>query len=448
MNNVVETTQCDTVVVGLGKTGLACARFLRSQGVSVAVTDSRTQPPGLAAARRELPDVGLALGGFDAALLAGAREIVLSPGVSLEEPALRAARLAGATVISEIELFARHANAPIIAITGSNGKSTVTTWLGYMAQCAGVDVALGGNLGTPALELLRESAPAFYVLELSSFQLETTHALSPAAATVLNISADHMDRYAGLDDYVAAKRRVFQGDGIMVLNLDDPRVAGMRGVERPYVPFSLRSAPIDGFGIAEHAGAARIHAFGRPLLAVSELSLSGRHNAANALAALALGHAMGLPESGMLEALRTFRGLPHRTEWVGRAGSVDWYNDSKGTNVGATVAAIEGMDKPVVLIAGGDGKDADFEPLRPALAQRGRAVVLIGRDAPRIESAVADAVPVRRAADLREAVQLAATLAKPGDVVLFSPACASFDMFDDYEQRGECFRQLVRRSVL
>ena len=363
-------------------------------------------------------------------------------------PALRAARLAGATVISEIELFARHANAPIIAITGSNGKSTVTTWLGYMAQCAGVDVALGGNLGTPALELLREPAPAFYVLELSSFQLETTHGLNAAAATVLNISADHMDRYHGLDDYVAAKRRVYQGDGVMVLDLDNPTMAEMRCADRRCVPFSLQSAPVDGFGIAEHAGTARIHAFGRPLLAVNELSLPGRHNAANALAALALGHAMSLPESGMLEALRTFRGLPHRTEWVGRAGCVDWYNDSKGTNVGATVAAIEGMDKPVVLIAGGDGKDADFGPLRPVLAQHGRAVVLIGRDASRIESAVAGAVSVRRATDLREAIQLAATLAKPDDVVLFSPACASFDMFDDYEQRGECFRQLVRRWVL
>ncbi len=437
-----------TVVVGLGITGLACARFLHARGVAVAVTDSRCEPPQLAAARRELAQVPLALGAFDAGLLKDAKEIVLSPGVALEEPALAAAAAAGVPIISEIELFARHARAPIVAITGSNGKSTVTTLLGRMAELAGVDVAVGGNLGTPALALLRDPEPALYVLELSSFQLETTRGLNAKAAAVLNLSADHMDRYRGMEDYAAAKRRVYRGDGTMVVNLDDPLVAAMAGPGREVIHFSLERVPENGFGVAEREGQAWICERGQPLLPVRELRLPGRHNLANALAALALGRAAGLPTAPMLEALRSFGGLPHRTEWVGSAGGVTWYNDSKGTNVGATLAAVQGLPGPLVLIAGGDGKGADFSPLRTGLVDKARAVVLIGRDARLIEQALAGAVPVYHAADMEMAVRRAAELAQPGDSVLLSPACASLDMFNDYEHRGQVFRDAVKRWAL
>lgn len=436
-----------TVVVGLGKTGLACARHLAAAGAAVAVTDSRTAPPGLERCRRELPDVELRLGGFDAALLAEAAEIVISPGVSLKEPALAAALARGVPVVSEIELFARVARAPVVAITGSNGKSTVTTLVGLMAERAGVDVAVGGNLGTPALELLRQPEPALYVLELSSFQLETTESLRPAAATVLNISADHMDRYDSLEEYAAAKARIFRRAEAAVLNADDPMVMAMAAAGRT-VAFSVAGPQPDGFGVTERDGDLWLVRDGQLLLPAGDVRIPGRHNLANALAALALGEAVGLPLPAMAEVLREFPGLPHRTQWVGEARGVAWYDDSKGTNVGATLAAVQGMSQPVVLIAGGDGKGQDFAPLRAALRQKARAVVLIGRDAPLIEQAIAGAVPTVRAVDMDDAVRQARTLAQAGDVVLLSPACASFDMFEGYAHRGQVFRDAVRRWAL
>ncbi len=439
-----------TLVVGLGKSGLSAARALKALGAAFAVTDSRPDPPGLAALRAECPDALLDLGGFDPAAFAGAARLLVSPGVSVKTPAIADAAARGAPVWGDIELLARLTQVPIAAITGSNGKSTVTTLLGLMAERAGVRAAVGGNLGTPALELWLQDernagmAPEWYVLELSSFQLETTHSLNARVATVLNISPDHMDRYDALEDYIAAKRRVFHGDGALVINADDPVVMAMVEPGRKIVRFTL-DAPGEGeFGLRRAGGETWLAHGPERWIAASELKISGDHNLANALAALAMGHVLGLRREGMLAALREFTGLAHRTVLVRERAGVRWFDDSKGTNVGATVAAVRGLPGRVVLIAGGDGKGQDFTPLRAALAGKVRAVVLIGRDAPLIAAALGDSVPLHAAADMDQAVALAARLAQPGDSVLLSPACASFDMFSGYEERGAAFVAATR----
>lgn len=426
------------LVVGLGKTGLSAARFLAARGIEVAVTDSRAEPPGLVALKRELPDVAVFLGGFAAEAFERADCIVLSPGVALAEPSVVAARRRGVPVLGDVELFARLAPAPVIAITGSNGKSTVTTLVGDMAREAGLDVRVGGNLGTPVLNLLDGPVPELYVLELSSFQLETTSSLDATAAAVLNLSEDHLDRYATLETYSATKARIFSGTGVLVLNADDTRVAAMARPGRSVVRFTLQPPAADEYGLSADGRA--LYRGGERLIDTAALGIRGRHNLANALAAMALADAAGIPRSAQLQALRRFRGLPHRMQWVAARDGVDWFNDSKATNVGAALAAIAGVpgDK-VVLIAGGQGKGQDFAPLREAMRARGRAAVLLGADAARLEAVLDGVVPVARAADLTEAVALAGRLAACGDSVLLAPACASFDMFRDYEQRGELF---------
>lgn len=435
-----------TLIVGLGKTGLSCARYLAARGVPAAVIDSREQPPGLAALREELPDTALFLGGFEPAVFREADRLVVSPGISLREPEIREAQERGVEVLGDVELFAREAAAPVVAITGSNGKSTVTTLVGEMAREAGLQVKVGGNLGEPVLNLLHPESE-LYVLELSSFQLETTSSLRPIAAAVLNVSADHMDRYRDVEEYAAAKERVYRGAVHKVFNRDDPLVMKMARAEEGDLFFSLGKPVADGFGLRRIAGNEWLCQDERELLPAAELLIPGRHNLANALAALALGTVLNLPEVAMLAALRRFRGLPHRTQFVAEQEGVRWYNDSKGTNVGATIAALEGLaerDSRTVLIAGGDCKGADFSPLAPVVTRTARAVILIGRDAPELEQALAGTVPLLRAGDLTEAVALAAEQARPGDRVLLSPACASFDMFRNFEERGERFMEAVR----
>lgn len=435
------------LVVGLGMTGLSCVRYLRARGLAVTVADTRAAPPKLTELRQEFPDVPF-YSGFDAQLFARFETLVVSPGVNIAEPAIRQAIDTGAEAIGDIELFARVARAPVIAVTGANGKSTVATLVDAMCRAAGLDTRLGGNIGVPALSLLAPTEPDVYVLELSSFQLETTKTLNARAAAVLNITPDHMDRYAALADYARAKARVYTGDGLMVLNADDRLVLEMRRPARRCVRFSLQPPASAGdYGIAAHAGEAWLAQGNERILSARELPLPGAHNRANALAALALTQALGVPRSAQIRALREFRGLPHRTEVVAARDGITWINDSKGTNVGATVAALTGMTAPVVLIAGGDGKGADFRDLKAACAAYARAVVLIGRDAPRIEAALERAVPVVRAADMVDAVRRARTLARPGDIVLLSPACASFDMYRNYEHRGEVFRAAVTEML-
>jgi len=436
------------LILGLGKTGLSCARYLGKQGVTVAVMDSRRSPPELATARRELPDLPLFLGGFDPGVIRAAEWLIVSPGVSLRRPPIAEAAARGVPVIGDIELFAQAAYAPVAAITGSNGKSTVTTLLGRMAHLSGIRAAVGGNLGQPALELLDDGVE-LYVLELSSFQLESTRSLTPVVATVLNVSADHMDRYDSLADYAAAKQRILSGARTALLNLNDPQVRAMAGVAARDIGFSLGPPEkTSDFGLTEHGDDSWVSRGDDRLLPAAEVAIKGRHNLANALAALAMGQICGLSEAAMLEALCTFPGLPHRTALVANKRGVDWYDDSKGTNPGATVAALSGLidpEKPrrAVLIAGGDGKDADFTSLASAVTQTTRAVVLIGRDALLIERVLTDQVEILHARDLSDAVRRALAAAWPGDCVLLSPACASFDMFENYAHRGRVFAAAV-----
>lgn len=440
------------VVVGLGKTGLSCLRFLHGRGYPVAVNDTRENPPGLDALRAEFPDVPVSLGKLDEKLLRSAREIVASPGISVNEPVLAAAQADGIPVVGDIEIFCREVAAPIVAITGSNAKSTVTTLVGLMAQNAGIDTGVGGNLGTPVLDMLREQGEqALYVLELSSFQLETTHSLQAAVAVVLNMSEDHMDRYASMLDYHRAKHRIFRNCRRYVVNRDDPLTRPLIENGVPNTSFGLNAPDLNQFGVLWQDGSKWLARGREKLLPVTDMKIRGDHNVANALAALALGEAIKLPMDVMLQTLRDFPGLPHRCELVAEHEGVAWYNDSKGTNVGSTLAAINGLGAAVtgklVLIAGGVGKGQDFTPLSAPLEKFARALVLIGEDGPKIGAAVSPAVPRVSAGSLREAVAKAKELAQGGDAVVLSPACASFDMFKNYEDRGQQFVATVTAMV-
>jgi UDP-N-acetylmuramoylalanine--D-glutamate ligase len=430
------------VIVGLGRTGLSAARYLNAQGWRLAVTDTRERPPELAALGALEASIPARLGALDDSLLEGALCVVASPGVSLGLPFFAAARRRGLEIVGDIELFARAADAPVAGITGTNGKSTVTTLLARMAQRAGLSVRVGGNLGEPALDLLSPGT-ALYVLELSSFQLETATHLACRAATVLNVTADHLDRYASIEEYAAAKARIFARCDTAVVNLDDPLVMAMPRGARRTLSFSLRASVGADYAVAEQDGIWWLTRRGTQLLPVARIRIKGLHNAANALAALALGEALELPLAPMLKELEEFPGLPHRSQWVAEVRGVTYINDSKGTNVGATLAAVGGMAGPLVMIAGGDGKNQDFAPLAAAFRGKVRHTVLIGRDAPRLARALAGVSTVETCATLAQAVAAAARAARPGDTVLLSPACASLDMFRDYTQRGAEFARAV-----
>ena len=432
-----------TIVVGLGRTGLSCARYLYSRGIEFAVTDSRAAPPETQALQDLAPDIDMRFGGFDQTLLDGATQIIASPGVALQEPFLLAAAARGVPIVGDIELFAREAKAPIAAITGTNGKSTVTTLVARMAQAAGKRAIAAGNLGRPVLELLDEPVPDLYVLELSSFQLDTTHSLRTLAATVLNVTPDHMDRYASLAAYAASKAHIFDHCDTAVVNLDDPAVRSMASSVRT-LGFSLLCDPAASYYAQTQAGETVLMSRGEPIVAMSELKVAGLHNAANALASLAMCDALGLPRASCVRALREFEGLPHRSQFVADLDGVRYVDDSKGTNVGATLAAVAGMPGSLVLIAGGQGKGQDFEPLAAAFIGKVRHVVLIGQDAKLIEAALAGVCSTEHAKDMNDAVRAAARAARSGETVLLSPACASLDMFRDYGHRGDVFAAAVR----
>jgi len=430
------------LVLGLGRTGLSCARYLRRKGLEVRVADTRSVPPGATSLREQVPDAELCLGAFASSLLDGVAQVLISPGLSLREPIAVEAARRGLPVVGDIELFAREASAPVAAITGTNGKSTVTALLAEVANAAGRTTIAGGNLGEPALDLLERPVPQLYALELSSFQLETTHTLATATATVLNVTPDHLDRYDSIEDYAATKARIFDGCETAVVNADDARVRSMPRDGQRVITFSLLDAAADYF--LARTPEPTLTCRGEALLPVAAMRLQGEHNAANALAVLAMADALELPRAPVLAALAEFGGLPHRAQWVAELGGVRFVNDSKGTNVGATIAAVAGLPGPLVLIAGGDGKNQDFGDLREAFAGKVRHAVLIGRDAPRLAEALAGVCTVEFAADMRAAVAAARDAARPGDTVLLSPACASLDMFRDYTHRGDEFATAVR----
>ncbi|MEQ9464411.1 MAG: UDP-N-acetylmuramoyl-L-alanine--D-glutamate ligase [Haliea sp.] len=438
----------DEVIFGLGATGLSCARYLHRQGRRFTVIDTRSAPPELATLQHEMPGVPVFAGDIPETIVSRGGEWVVSPGIALEDPLVVRAVDAGAEVVGDIDLFMRAARAPVVGITGSNAKSTVTALLGEMAREAGLNVGVGGNLGTPALDLLADDRE-LYVLELSSFQLERAGDLGLAVATVLNVSADHLDRHGTLPRYHQAKHRIFRACRKAVVNRDDPLTLPLLATDVPVISWRLREPELDGFGLRLVAGVETLCLGFDPLLPVAELGIKGRHNVANALAAFALGHAAGLALEAMVVAARRFTGLPHRCQLVTEAGGVRFVNDSKGTNVGATVAALKGLasNRNIVLIAGGVGKGQDFRQLRAPLQASCKALVVIGEAAAEIESAGADIVPVQHAADMADAVARAGALATAGDVVLLSPACASFDMFSGYPARGAAFVAAVESLV-
>jgi UDP-N-acetylmuramoylalanine--D-glutamate ligase len=431
------------LVLGLGDSGLSAARWVQQQGGAVRAADTRADPP-----RARDYSGELRTGPFAEALLEGVDLVCISPGLSLQEAVVQAAIARSVPVVGDIELFAWQVRSDtasrVLAISGTNGKTTVTALTGHLLRAAGIECEVAGNIGPAALDALmkRRAPPAAWVLELSSFQLETTWSLEPDAAAVLNLSEDHLDRYAGMEDYAAAKARIFMGEGAQVLNRDDARSISMGLPGREQVTFGLGAPGAEGqWGVVD----GMVHEGALPVLPLSELQIRGAHNAANALAACALARSLGASREALAQGLRTFRGLPHRLQLVAERGGVAWYDDSKGTNVGAAVAALQGLGRPALLIAGGEGKGQDFAPLAPAVAAHARHVLLIGRDAPLIERALAPSgVPLERCATLEQAVALAAKRARAGDAVLLSPACASFDMFRDYRHRGEVFAAAVQ----
>jgi len=433
------------LVLGLGDTGLSALRWLRSQGALLSVADSRESPPNLAAVRAEFQGIQIHTGAFRQSIFDEIDLVVISPGVALAEPEVQGAIRRGIPVVGDVELFARYKSpaARVIAITGSNGKTTVTTLVGEMCKEAGLSTIVAGNIGLPVLDALAMPVPDVYVLELSSFQLETTSALDADVATVLNVTEDHMDRYAGMAEYAAAKARIFNGGGVQVLNRQDDWSMGMALPGREIVTFGMDAPEATAaYGLRSRSGSTWLAQGAQMLMDTGELRIAGLHNAANALAAIALCQAIGIDLAPLLQTLRRFKGLPHRVEWVAEIGQVAFYDDSKGTNVGATCAAIAGLGKPaqkIVLIAGGDGKGQDFTPLRAPVLEHGRAVVLIGRDADAIATAIGAGVPTVRAHSLESAVDQAFEAAHQGDAVLLSPACASFDMFRNYVHRAEVF---------
>ena len=448
------------VVLGAGLTGLSLARYLAREGAIVRVADTRDLPPHANEIESSLPGVKVVKGPFNDATFAGADMIAISPGIAKDQPLIESAVAHGAELVGDIELFARALppDQKVLAITGSNGKTTVTALTGALCRAAGLDAVVAGNIGEPVLDVLAAYDPGavawpdVFVLELSSFQLETTSSLRATAAAVLNVTDNHLDRYADIDDYARTKARIFAGGGVQVLNRDDMRSIAMRLPGRLVQTFGAGVPESEeAWGLvdrgARRAGGPELWLArgGTLLMPVADLRLVGRHNALNALAALALASTVEKIDRPVLAALGSFEGLPHRMQRIADVGGVLFVNDSKGTTVAATRVALAGLGRPVILIAGGDGKGQDFAPLRAAVDAHCPAVLLIGRDAAVIERALAGTMAkLERVGALDAAVARAIDLAQPGDAVLLSPACASLDQFTDYIERGQRFVELVR----
>jgi UDP-N-acetylmuramoylalanine--D-glutamate ligase len=438
------------LILGLGETGFSCARYFKRLNLPFMLLDSRLNPPNLSEFQKEFPHIPYHLGPFDPNHFQDCSELIVSPGIDLNEKNLRLAiNQYKLKPLGDIELFSQHARAPIIAITGSNAKGTVTSLVGDMIHQAELKVAVGGNIGKPALDLLDEPMPDFYVLEISSFQLETTYSLRPKLASILNISPDHLDRHKTLAAYIQAKQRIYQECEIAVWNREDLNTYP-GSVTKKIISFGLNTLKSDAkeFGLKVVKQKTFLAEANQALLSVEKMPIKGRHNWANALAALTIGHAIGLPTAAMLTTLCQFKGLPHRCQWVKEHEGVTWYNDSKATNVGATLAALNGLGPAIsgkiILIAGGLAKDADFSLLHDSVKRFVKKMILIGRDASLLKNSLEKSTSIEMSADLTRAVNLAHQTATPGDIVLLSPACASMDMFKNYEERGDIFTDLAR----
>ena len=444
MDTTLAPVAMRTMVVGLGVTGLSVAHYLRCRNEPFTVWDIAPKEQALAQLREDCPEASVVFGNPEPKDFEAADIVIVSPGVSLDHPALRAARAGGAQVYGDIELFAHEANAPVLGITGSNGKSTTTLLVAHLLEKGGVEVASGGNLGTPALSLLRDPAPDAYVLELSSFQLESTETLHCRAASLINLSPDHIDRHGSFEIYREIKHRLYRHAEVAVFNRGDPNTRPGVTAGRA-VSFGL-DAPLhdDDFGIREHYGQAWLGRGRQRLLPCAEIPLAGRHNWANALAALAVVEAYGVPPEQVVEELRSFKGLPHRLQKIAEFGGVHWFDDSKATNLSALQAALSAFDRPCVLIAGGRVKQESLARLAPILARHVHTLVLFGESAEAMAQAWRDRVPIIQVPDMAGAVRQAGERAQPGDSVLLSPGCASFDQYSGFEERGEDFVAQVR----
>ena len=431
------------LVFGLGTTGLSIARYLQRKRIAARFVDTREAPPGLYELGELDPDADIVLGQAPDKLLNDVSRIIVSPGISDAEPLLAAARKADVEIVSDIQLFVHDARAPLIAVTGSNGKSTVTTLLSLMCDASGINGLAGGNLGEPALDLLERDVPDFYILELSSFQLQRTARLPLKVAVLLNISPDHLDWHASEDEYRSAKYRIFNEAESVVVNRADDNGCKQLAADVPRISFALEKPGEDQFGLINEGGEDYLARGRQLLLATSDLAMVGAHNQANALAALAAGELMGLELSAMLQVLHEFPGLPHRMQYVARIGGADFINDSKATNVGAAIASVESVPGMVVLIAGGQGKGGDFDTFAKTVCSKLRRAVLIGEDAAALDEAFNGLASTSRVADMRAAVNCAAEFAETGDTVLLAPACASFDQYPNFEARGDDFRSAV-----
>ena len=440
-----------TVIVGLGNTGLSCVKYFTSTGEKVKVVDSRNEPPGLALLIAMYPDVECELGNFNLETFVTAKQLVVSPGISIRSIEIEAAKEAGVPITGDIDIFSKQVASPIIAVTGSNGKSTVVAMLAEILIKAGKNFGLGGKLdgdkSKPALDLLAEDEKDLYLLELSSFQLETTQNLGAAVGTILNLSADHMDRYEGIDDYQRAKQRIFNGCKQVVINRDDKESSPLVESDAVVWDFGFGRAGLNGLGVLEEGGDLYLAYQLEKIVSVNELKVFGQHNISNVLAAVALAMAIGIDVNSIKVAITEFSGLPHRCQWVANIDGVDFYNDSKGTNVGATLAAVEGLGEHIsghiVLIAGGIAKGADFAALVPAMNKWGKAVILIGQDAAEMASYFDTEIKTYFANNMLDAARVALQQSAAGDAVLLSPACASFDMFENFQHRGFVFMESV-----
>jgi len=436
-------TPVTELVFGIGVTGLSIARYLKSKQLSARFVDTREAPPALGELTDLEPHADIVLGQLPDKLLKNISRIIVSPGISDAEPLLVAARDAGIEIVSDIELFVRDASAPVIGVTGSNGKSTVTTLLSLMCDAAGVNGLAGGNLGKPALDLLLDEVPDFYILELSSFQLQRTAHLPLQIAVLLNISPDHLDWHASEQEYRDAKYRILGEAETVVVNRADSALEQRLAEDVPRVSFGLDIPQVGQFGLIGAAGDAQLAKGERPLLGVGDIAMVGTHNQENALAALAAGDLMGLEFPAMLRVLSEFSGLPHRMQFVACIAGADFINDSKATNVGAAIASVESVAGLVVLLAGGQGKGGDFGTLARAVSNKLRRAVVYGEDAAAIEEAFAGLAPTSRVAGVREAVKCATGFVEPGDTVLLAPACASFDQYANFQARGDDFQNAV-----
>ena len=440
-------TNFETVIVGLGETGLSVAAYLNRQGQSFVMLDTRKNPPQLETFKQRFPDIEVYLGELSDKLFAQAKQIFVSPGVDFNNQLIQSARAQGVVCSGDIELFVSSTDIPIVAITGSNGKSTVTSLVKQMGQAAGTKTYAGGNLGPPALELLKYDDAELFVLELSSFQLESTPSPSTYVSAVLNISADHLDRHGNVDHYASIKEQIFLNAKFSVVNRDDALVANMKtGNER--ISFGLDYPATGSFGLIR-AGKHLFLAKGNDrLLATNKLALPGESGILNSLAALTIGDVLGLPIEKMLLTLTTFKGLPHRFALVGKWRGVSWFNDSKGTNIGAAISSLRSLKDNIILLAGGIFKGGDLKLLRAAVSKHAKHVILFGQDANVLAQALHEAAQIHCVNSMRDAVNKARELAIAGDKVLLSPACASFDMYKNYIARGQDFEACVQELAV